>query len=217
MVSRLSHERLELILFPRNSVGDSAFFVLDTRAYRSPNENADDEAKTMLGDVQREVFLNWAAEVNQTVTWKFIASSVPMMSLWSECLSSSRPNRTELTRRVVVDHAEDTWAGFLAERDLILDTLQYVPNVIVLSGVSHDLCSPSTGRNAHVRLLSGPSRICFGGHPRRGDGVLNFAVSFAFSLALTAAGSNSSVSTQLQHVLSADSHARSVARSRCFG
>jgi len=66
------------------SVGDSAFFVMDTRAYRSPNENTDDEEKTMLGEVQREAFLNWAATVNQTVTWKFIVSSVPMMSLWSE-------------------------------------------------------------------------------------------------------------------------------------
>ncbi|GAA5929516.1 alkaline phosphatase D family protein [Sporobolomyces koalae] len=102
-------------------VGDSAFFVLDTRAYRSPNENSDDEDKTMLGATQREAFLNWAVEVNQTVTWKFIVSSVPMMSLWN--------------------HAEDTWAGFLSERDLILDTLQYVPNVIVLSGDRHEFAS----------------------------------------------------------------------------
>ncbi|GAA5829024.1 hypothetical protein JCM3766R1_003908 [Sporobolomyces carnicolor] len=121
-------------------VGDSAFFVLDTRAYRSPNENADDEAKTMLGDVQREVFLNWAAEVNQTVTWKFIVSSVPMMSLWN--------------------HAEDTWAGFLAERDLILDTLQYVPNVIVLSGDRHEFASAGI-RDAVTEFSTSPFNMFY--------------------------------------------------------
>ena len=38
----------------------------------------------MLGDIQLDVFMDWLHEVNQTVTWKFIVSSVPMMSLWSE-------------------------------------------------------------------------------------------------------------------------------------
>ncbi|GAA6012699.1 hypothetical protein JCM11491_002534 [Sporobolomyces phaffii] len=121
-------------------VGDSAFFVLDTRAYRSPNEKADDEEKTMLGDAQREAFLNWATEVNQTVTWKFIVSSVPMMSLWN--------------------HAEDTWAGFLSERDLILDTLQYVPNVIVLSGDRHEFASAGI-RDAVTEFSTSPFNMFY--------------------------------------------------------
>ncbi|GAA6063691.1 hypothetical protein JCM10212_000270, partial [Sporobolomyces blumeae] len=102
-------------------VGDSAFFVLDTRAYRTSNAHADDEDKTMLGEAQREAFLNWAHEVNQTVTWKFVVSSVPIMSLWN--------------------HADDTWASFTTERDLLMDVLQYVPNVIVLSGDRHEFAS----------------------------------------------------------------------------
>ncbi|GAA5858269.1 hypothetical protein JCM1840_001122 [Sporobolomyces johnsonii] len=104
-------------------VGDSAFFVWDTRAYRSPNEIDDDRDKTMLGQQQREAFFDWAARVNQTVTWKFVVSSVPLMTLWS--------------------HGEDTWASFTTERDTILDVLQYVPNVIVLSGDRHEFAAAS--------------------------------------------------------------------------
>ncbi|GAA6049009.1 hypothetical protein JCM3770_005437 [Rhodotorula araucariae] len=104
-------------------VGDSAFFVWDTRSYRSDNAKDDDERKTMLGDKQREAFFDWATRVNQTVTWKFIVSSVPVMSLWS--------------------HGEDTWGAFLTERDAILDVLEHVPNVIVLSGDRHEFAAAS--------------------------------------------------------------------------
>ena len=62
--------------------GDSAFFVWDARRYRSRNEAVDNEHKTMLGPHQKAEFLEWLAAVNQTVTWKFIVSSVPFMTLW---------------------------------------------------------------------------------------------------------------------------------------
>ncbi|GAA5976523.1 hypothetical protein JCM10908_005530 [Rhodotorula pacifica] len=104
-------------------VGDSAFFVWDTRRYRSDNAAEDDESKTMLGLKQREDFSNWVARVNETVTWKFVVSSVPVMSLWS--------------------HGEDTWAAFLTERDAIMDVLEHVPNVIVLSGDRHEFAAAS--------------------------------------------------------------------------
>ncbi|SCV67741.1 BQ2448_5352 [Microbotryum intermedium] len=103
--------------------GDAAFFVWDTRRYRSDNSAIDDEHKTMLGQKQRESFEKWLKEVNNTVTWKFVASSVPFNSLWN--------------------HGQDTWAGFLSERDAIMDTLQYVPNVIVLSGDRHEFAAAS--------------------------------------------------------------------------
>lgn len=61
--------------------------------------------------------------MNSTVTWKFIVSSVPLMTLWS--------------------HGADTWAGFTTERDAILDVLEYVPNVIVLSGDRHEFAAAS--------------------------------------------------------------------------
>jgi alkaline phosphatase D len=95
---------------------DAAFFVLDARAYRSENLLVSED-KTMLGPEQMEVFMEWIARVNETVTWKFIVSSTPMMSLWGY-------------------GEEDTWAGFMDERERVLDVLEYVPNVIVLSGVS---------------------------------------------------------------------------------
>ncbi|GAA5859315.1 hypothetical protein JCM8547_001980 [Rhodosporidiobolus lusitaniae] len=103
------------------NVGDSAFFVWDTRKFRSDNANDDDETKTMLGEKQTEAFFDWAARVNNTVTWKFVISSVPLMTLWS--------------------HGEDTWSAFVTERDKVLDVLQYVPNVIVLSGDRHEFAS----------------------------------------------------------------------------
>lgn len=62
--------------------GDAAFFVWDTRRYRSANEQLDDEEKTMLGSEQKQVFMDWLSEVNQTVTFKFVVSSVPFQSCY---------------------------------------------------------------------------------------------------------------------------------------
>ncbi|GAA5838395.1 hypothetical protein JCM11251_004924 [Rhodosporidiobolus azoricus] len=106
-----------------DSVGDSSFFVWDTRKFRSDNANDDDEVKTMLGEKQKEAFLEWAARVNNTVTWKFVVSSVPLMTLWS--------------------HGEDTWASFTTERDSIMHVLETVKNVIVLSGDRHEFAAAS--------------------------------------------------------------------------
>lgn len=116
--------------------GDSAFFVLDTRAYRSPNDAPDDADKTMLGTAQKAAFLSWLSDVNQTVTWKFVVSSTPMMSLWAY-------------------GEQDTWAGFLTEREELLDVLESVPNVIVLSGVSRLDLLPCIADE-----YAGPPRIC---------------------------------------------------------
>lgn len=131
--------------------GDSAFFVWDTRRYRSENFEVDDESKTMLGDQQKEVFFDWLAkvrsplscvqgrelmrseQVNQTVTWKFIVSSTPLMTLWCALLFLLLAS-SQLTRSHAA-HGDDTWAGFVTEREAVLDIMQYVPNVIVLSGV----------------------------------------------------------------------------------
>jgi hypothetical protein len=125
---------LELTAFVPRRIGDSAFFVWDTRRYRSDNAAEDDESKTMLGLKQREDFYDWVArvssftvrgqnecsqlsvrdhveQVNETVTWKFVVSSVPVMSLWSQyrfsvplrtqpqlMCSSPRPRRRHLGR-----------------------------------------------------------------------------------------------------------------------
>lgn len=43
--------------------GDSAFFVWDTRKFRSENGAEDVEGKTMLGERQKEVFIDWLRKV----------------------------------------------------------------------------------------------------------------------------------------------------------
>ncbi|TIC74686.1 Metallo-dependent phosphatase [Wallemia mellicola] len=101
--------------------GDVAFFTLDTRAHRSANQEDDGPEKTMLGETQKIALLEWLSEVNNTATFKFISSSVPLTQLWKG-----------------VDGHLDTWAGFKNERKWLLDILQYVPNVIILSGDRHE-------------------------------------------------------------------------------
>lgn len=54
---------LVLTAFVPCRIGDSAFFVWDTRRYRSDNAAEDDESKTMLGLKQREDFYDWVARV----------------------------------------------------------------------------------------------------------------------------------------------------------
>ncbi|MBW0491633.1 hypothetical protein O181_031348 [Austropuccinia psidii MF-1] len=104
--------------------GDAAFFVWDCRRYRSSNQALDDQQKTMLGTKQKKVFLTWLNAVNATVTFKFVISSTPFMTLWSG-----------------PDGAIDTWAGFTTERNELMNIMQYVPNLIVLSGDRHEFAA----------------------------------------------------------------------------
>ena len=108
--------------------GDSAFFVLDTRKHRT-HLDTDEEERTMLGQQQRDALLDWLHKVNQTATFKFIASSVPFTSLWGGPLD--------------LDGRTDGWSYFPHERRMLLDVLQYVPNVIILSGDRHEFASVS--------------------------------------------------------------------------
>lgn len=100
--------------------GDTSFFFLDTRRYRSSNFDPDGPEKTMLGKRQLNDLLSWAknCELNGVV-WKFIMSSVPMTNNWKG-----------------PDGTRDTWGGFMYERGVILDVLKDVSNVVVISGVS---------------------------------------------------------------------------------
>lgn len=103
--------------------GDNAFFVLDTRRYRSaPTTDPEStQLPTMLGERQLHDLYTWLGKVNSTATWKFIISSVPFTSLWHG-----------------YDGQQDSWAGYKIERDALLDTLFYVPNVVILSGDRHE-------------------------------------------------------------------------------
>ena len=123
--------------------GDNAFFVLDTRRYRtgadvSPggeHHNSttaipeDDDLhtpkpRTMLGDKQLMAVYSWLGKVNSTTTFKFIVSSVPFTTLWKGG-----------------DGAMDSWAAYPEERNALLDVLEYVPNVIVISGDRHEFAA----------------------------------------------------------------------------
>lgn len=108
--------------------GDSAFFVMDTRKFRThPGYEGDD--RTMLGDVQRNALLHWLSEVNHTATFKFLVSSVPFTSMWGGPLD--------------LDGRTDGWSFYHEERRALLDVLEYVPNVIILSGDRHEFASVS--------------------------------------------------------------------------
>lgn len=103
--------------------GDNAFFVLDTRRHRSLPETDPESTTlpTMLGEKQLHDLHSWLGRVNSTATFKFIVSSVPFTSLWHGW-----------------DGQKDTWAGYRIERDSLLDVLQYIPNVVILSGDRHE-------------------------------------------------------------------------------
>ncbi|KAI0373348.1 hypothetical protein BV20DRAFT_963192 [Pilatotrama ljubarskyi] len=103
--------------------GDAAFFVMDTRKYRSDIFSDDPTAHTMLGDKQLTALYDWLGRVNNTAVFKFIVSSVPFTSLWT------------------YEALEDTWAAFPYEKSALLSAFQSVPNVIVLSGDRHEFAA----------------------------------------------------------------------------
>ncbi|KAK0210499.1 PhoD-like phosphatase-domain-containing protein [Desarmillaria ectypa] len=102
--------------------GDSAFFVMDTRRYRSSTID-DLSARGMLGEAQLAAFYNWLSRANETATFKFVVTSVPFTTLWGH------------------DAATDSWAGFPTERASILQAMHSVPNVIILSGDRHEFAA----------------------------------------------------------------------------
>lgn len=108
--------------------GPASFFMLDTRSYRSSNnEPFKDEEKTMLGPEQLADFLAWLARPEpRGVKWKIVASSVPFTKNWPV-------------------NVKDTWGGFLVERKKILeamwDTGARGMGVVILSGDRHEFAA----------------------------------------------------------------------------
>jgi alkaline phosphatase D len=117
--------------------GPATFFLLDTRRYRSPNSEPDTTdpstgvpTKSMLGAQQRADFLAWLRRPEPAgVRWKIVVSSVPFTMNW------------QLTG--------DTWAGFLAERQILLEAMWDVGaregasamGVVILSGDRHEFAA----------------------------------------------------------------------------
>ncbi|KAI0043550.1 hypothetical protein FA95DRAFT_1563180 [Auriscalpium vulgare] len=103
--------------------GDIAYFVLDTRRYRSDPYTEDVVSRTMLGDKQLAALYEWLGKVNSTATFKFIVSSVPFTSLWTH------------------EAVTDSWAGYPYEKAALLSALHTVPNVFLLSGDRHEFAA----------------------------------------------------------------------------
>jgi alkaline phosphatase D len=109
--------------------GPAEFFVLDTRRYRSENnDNATDVNKTMLGKHQLADLLLWLkAPPPRGVKWKIVGSSVPFTKNWR--------------------HGDkDTWGTHLVERQIILESMwtavdTHGVGVVVLSGDRHEFAA----------------------------------------------------------------------------
>ncbi|CAI6335163.1 unnamed protein product [Periconia digitata] len=99
------------------SRGDVAFFVLDTRRYRSPSDKLDGPDKTMLGHVQREHLRKWLREERR---WKVVVSSVPWTRTW------------------VSQDQSDRWAGYMHEREMLFEWMKETDGVLLLSGDRHE-------------------------------------------------------------------------------
>ncbi|KAK0899334.1 hypothetical protein LTR02_009734 [Friedmanniomyces endolithicus] len=115
--------------------GPASFFILDTRRYRSPNDATNgtdpitgDATKTMLGRQQLSDLLAWLKRPESPgVRWKVVVSSVPFTKNWWF-------------------GAQDTWRGYLGERQIILEAMWDVglkggTGVIVLSGDRHEFAA----------------------------------------------------------------------------
>ncbi|PHH87234.1 hypothetical protein CDD83_9140 [Cordyceps sp. RAO-2017] len=108
--------------------GPASFFMMDTRSYRSSNNEPFEELeKTMLGEEQLADFLAWLARPQpKGVKWKFVASSVPFTKNWPV-------------------NVKDTWGGFLVERRKILEAMWEAgakgTTVVVLSGDRHEFAA----------------------------------------------------------------------------
>lgn len=102
--------------------------MADTRSYRSSNKvDFEDKSKTMLGSAQLADLLAFLRKPEpRGVDWKVIASSVPFTKNWPV-------------------NVQDTWGGFLAERQVILEAMWDAAargiGVVVLSGDRHEFAA----------------------------------------------------------------------------
>ncbi|MCJ1287570.1 hypothetical protein MMC26_006922 [Xylographa opegraphella] len=111
----------------------ASFFLLDTRSYRTPEfapANPSSPSKSMLGSTQLHHLLAFLrAPSPPGVHWKVVVSSIPFTRNW-------RFNNA------------DTWAGYLHERQTILEAMWDVgatssTGVVVLSGDRHEFAATS--------------------------------------------------------------------------
>ncbi|KAI4179621.1 MAG: hypothetical protein L6R41_007737 [Letrouitia leprolyta] len=108
--------------------GPASFFLMDTRRYRTPSQPlpANSSEKSMLGPEQLSSLLDFLSRPEPSgVKWKFVISSIPFTRNW-------RFGST------------DTWAGYLHERQTILEAMWSVSpgtGIIILSGDRHEFAA----------------------------------------------------------------------------
>jgi len=127
--------------------GPAAFFLLDTRRYRTPFDKTNgtwrgtNSRKSMLGAQQRQDVLDWIKRKEPAgIKWKIVVSSIPFTKNWRFGW-------------------EDTWAGYLGERQILLEAMwaastQDGVGFVVLSGDRHEFAAtafppPKNGPDAH--------------------------------------------------------------------
>jgi alkaline phosphatase D len=98
------------------SAGSGDFFVLDTRQFRSPSDEADGPSHTMLGVTQLQDLKTWL--LASPAPYKFLATSSPM---------------------ALHTKSVDCWFGYKRERDELLDHIvaNNITGVTFLSGDRH--------------------------------------------------------------------------------
>jgi alkaline phosphatase D len=112
--------------------GPAEFFLMDTRRYRSPeNNDPNGESKTMLGQEQLSDLLTWiGSRPPRGVHWKIIATGVPFTKNWGG------------------PSGKDTWGGYMVERRKILEAAwefgsKHDIGIVILSGDRHEFAATS--------------------------------------------------------------------------
>jgi len=110
-------------LYYQFTVADVDIFVLDTRWYRSPMQDGDDEGKTMLGEEQLLWLMNGLKQ--SAAPFKMIFSSVSFNDYGGDTSSGRR--------------GFDSWMGYKFERTRILSFIEenQIQGVLVFSGDQH--------------------------------------------------------------------------------
>ena len=110
-------------LYYQFTVADVDIFVLDTRWYRSPMQDGDDEGKTMLGEEQLLWLMNGLKQ--SAAPFKMIFSSVSFNDYGGDTSSGRR--------------GFDSWMGYKFERSKFLSFIEenQIQGVLVFSGDQH--------------------------------------------------------------------------------
>ncbi|CAE6535837.1 unnamed protein product [Rhizoctonia solani] len=157
--------------------GDTAFFVMDTRRYRSPPppQKPYPFPISLFTPLIRAVaegrnpFAAYFGEPNSAVPSNPIAEAVDETArtmLGEDQLAALHSwiadvNRTATWKFIVssvpltamwagYDGHVDLWAGYMHERDTVLSLLSSVPNVVVLSGDRHEFAAVEFPRGKYV-------------------------------------------------------------------